>query len=92
MHFAAEHNAVEVAKLLLEKDADVEAKANNDATLLHYAARYDSVQVAKLLLEKDVDVEAKDNDGKTPLYRAERYSVQVAKLLRSQKHQAQSLF
>ncbi|KAH0593451.1 hypothetical protein MHUMG1_08909 [Metarhizium humberi] len=53
-----------VVKLLLEKGADVEAKAYNYSwTSLSWAARYGREAVVQLLLEKGANVEARDNSG-----------------------------
>ncbi|KAK4444707.1 hypothetical protein QBC34DRAFT_414527 [Podospora aff. communis PSN243] len=56
-----------VVKLLLEKNADIEAKDNDGGTPLLWAAMEGHEAVVKLLLEKNADIEAKDGDGRTPL-------------------------
>ena len=71
------HNiwSAEVAKALIEKGANIEAKYDNGRTPLHDAW---SAEIAKALIEAGADIEAKDSDGRTPLHRAalyERYEV-----------------
>ena len=53
--------------MLLEKDANIEAKDNCGWTPLWWAARHGHEAIVKLLLEKGANIEAKDEDGTTPL-------------------------
>ncbi|KAL1909321.1 hypothetical protein Sste5344_004950 [Sporothrix stenoceras] len=57
-----------VVKLLLEKGADVEAKAEDGRTPLSYAAAEEHEAVARLLFEKGADIEAKAYHNWTPLF------------------------
>lgn len=52
LHWAAERDQVEVARLLLEAGADIEAKTSWGATPLDWAAVLGSVRVADLLLSR----------------------------------------
>ena len=54
-----------VARLLLEHGADVNALKDDLSTPLHLAARYGRVEVVRVLLEHSADVGAKGSDGKT---------------------------
>ncbi|RKK56090.1 hypothetical protein BFJ69_g17672 [Fusarium oxysporum] len=58
-----------VVKLLLDKDAKIEAKdSEHGRTPLSWAAEEGHEAVVKLLLEKGADIEAKDSEhGQTPL-------------------------
>ncbi|KAK5660449.1 hypothetical protein OQA88_12994 [Cercophora sp. LCS_1] len=68
LSWAAANGHEVVAKLLLEKGADIEAKDNNDGqTPLFWAAANGHEAVVKLLLEEDANIEAKDDHGQTPL-------------------------
>jgi ankyrin repeat protein len=79
-------------RLLIEKGANIEAKASNGWTALRWASSNGHEAVVKLLLEKGADVElllekgadvdAKDRAGKTALQRAaENGHEAVVKLL-----------
>ena len=70
LHRAARENLREVAALLLEKGAAVNAKDNDGDTPLHDAARSNAREVAALLLEKGAAVNAEDDNGLTPLHSA----------------------
>ena len=73
LHFAAEVNAVEMAKEFLARKAYVNATDEDGRTPLHFAARQGHSAVAGLLLEAPgVEVDATDKDGRTPLHHAAR--------------------
>jgi hypothetical protein len=61
---------VEIAKLLLEKGADVNARNCSDRTALYVVAERGHVDMAKLLLEKGADPNARDCFGRTALQAA----------------------
>jgi Ankyrin repeats (3 copies)/Ankyrin repeats (many copies) len=81
-HFAAYFGLIDIIKLLLEANADVESKDDRyGQTPLSLAARYGHEAVVKLLLEANADVESKGN-GQTPLsLAAENGHEAVVKLL-----------
>jgi ankyrin repeat protein len=71
-----------VARLLLEKGADVNAKTHDGHTALQLAAAKGHETVARLLLEKGADVNAETHDGDTALRLAARKGHKtVARLL-----------
>ena len=76
LHWAAYHNSVDVAKLLLENSANVNSTDSRGQTALHDAAYKNSVDVAKLLIEKSPNLTATATSGRyrgqTPLQVAER--------------------
>jgi len=60
-----------MVKLILNKcDVNVNAKDDNDRTILHFVAcRTDYFKLAKfLILENDTNIDEPDDDGVTPLY------------------------
>jgi ankyrin repeat protein len=73
LHMAADHGRVEVARVLLEHDANVGAEDNKGSTPLHEAAVYGRVEVVRVLLEHGTNVGAEDNKGRTPLHEAADY-------------------
>ena len=81
LHVASRRNRIEIAKLLIDRGADVEAKVDG-WTPLHLASYWNRIETAKLLLERGADVNAKDNEGATPLHLASwNNCIEIAKLL-----------
>ena len=80
LHLAAYGDNMELAKLLIDSGADLEAKNENGETPLHLAAWGDNIEIAKFLIDSGADVNAKTNYGFTPLHRA--YSQKMKALLR----------
>ena len=75
LHAAAWWNGPEAAALLLDRDADVEARDEGyGATPLHWAAGGGRTAVAALLLDAGADLEARDEVGWTPLHWAAGFS------------------
>ena len=72
LHLAAFFGHRELAQLLLDRGADVNARSKSERfaksnTPLHAAAANKQVEVARLLVERGADVNAKDGHGFTPL-------------------------
>jgi Ankyrin repeats (3 copies)/Ankyrin repeat len=82
LHSAAFVGKVEVVNLLLEKGAEVNARAKDGATPLHLAVKRGHVSVAKLLFTKGANLTAKDTEGNTPVHLAsELYTIDMVKAL-----------
>ena len=63
LHIAVARGKVEIAKLLLDAGADIEAAAKgslNKAHPLHIAARVNGVAIAALLIERGAKVDSRD--------------------------------
>jgi len=70
LHLAAEHGFLDVARLLLEHGADVNAIGKSGWTPLHVAAVNGRMAIVRLLLEHGADVDVIDNYDQTPSDRA----------------------
>ncbi|KDO17811.1 TKL protein kinase [Saprolegnia parasitica CBS 223.65] len=66
LHRAAYNGHVDVARLLLDKGADVEASNANGYTPLHYAAQGKKPEMVEFLLAKGAKIDAKNKNGQTP--------------------------
>ena len=80
LHEAAFWGNVEVVRLLISEEADVDAKDYYGCTPLHDAVDYGNLEILELLLEKNTNVNAMNEDGATPLDLASLK--ETAKLLR----------
>ncbi|EXJ84910.1 hypothetical protein A1O3_05585 [Capronia epimyces CBS 606.96] len=68
LHWAARNNDIRLAKLLLDKGADLNARGGKGFTALHTAAVFGHLEVLRFLLFQDnLDIDAVDNDGATAL-------------------------
>jgi ankyrin repeat protein len=67
LHAAAFWGRPEIARLLIDAGADVNALTDRKSTPLHEAARLTNVKMVRLLLEKGAKPDARDQDNKTPL-------------------------
>jgi len=70
LHWAAWRGQVEIARLLLEAGAEVNAQNQNThwgTTPLHAAAHGNQAVVARLLLTHGADIHAKNLNKRTPL-------------------------
>jgi ankyrin repeat protein len=84
LHSACSISHYDIAALLLENGAEVNAKQAGGVTPLHSAAHNGQTRLAKLLLEHGADLKAETEDGKTPLHMAEEEQHhETASILRS---------
>jgi hypothetical protein len=67
LHLAVSKNDLDLAKLLLAKGADINARDDKDATPLHYAAATLRLEIVKLLVEKGADINARFEKQYTPI-------------------------
>ena len=82
LHYAALHDSVEVAIMLIDNGATVDLIGQYGHTPLHKAAISDSDNIGVMLLEAEHEVDQKDNAGETALIHASRYnSIKMAKIL-----------
>jgi ankyrin repeat protein len=69
--FRNEKHCIEMAKMLLEAGADINAVNNNGQSSLHAAARMDMKDLVRFLGERGANLDIKDRNGSTALDIAE---------------------
>jgi len=62
---AATFNKTEIAKALIDADADLTVKNNDGGTALHTAAFFGRIEIVQLLIDADVDKTVRNNYGAT---------------------------
>ena len=83
LHSAVSSRQLEIARLLIEHGADVNARQQGGVTALHGTAAHGQIELAKLLLSHGADVNAKMDDGSTALDLAVKNNqTEMADLLR----------
>ena len=70
LHWAAQGGSREATQMLLDYDANIEAKDNNGYTPLHYAASHGKAAALKLLIEKGAAINAQTQKGLSALHLA----------------------
>jgi hypothetical protein len=73
LHDAAENGHIEIAHLLLQNGAEVNAKDSWDRTPLYRAASHGHIDILHLLVMNGADLEAQDDGGWRALHKAARY-------------------
>lgn len=87
LHVVAIANQTEIARILIDQKADVNATDKNGSRPLHTSALYGTPEVARVLLGAGADVNANDNYDRKPLSGAGRYGkpAEIVKLLLDHK-------
>jgi ankyrin repeat protein len=67
---AATKKNIQIIKILIDKNANVNYQNIGGATALHVASRNGNIDIARLLLSANADVNIKDAYGYTPILRA----------------------
>jgi Protein kinase domain/Ankyrin repeats (3 copies) len=69
IHYAVTNNQVEIARLLIDRGADIHAHYGKDGhTILHLAVLHQDGEMTKLLLDRKADSNARDTFNYTPLH------------------------
>ena len=70
LHFACENGKLEIAKLLIERNANITLKTekkiwyeHDGMTTIHFAASSGNVELVKLLIAKGAEINEKTADG-----------------------------
>ncbi|KAH0557050.1 hypothetical protein GP486_005162, partial [Trichoglossum hirsutum] len=85
LHLASRYGHLNVAKILLDKGAEVEARDRKGRTALYWAAGSGHKDVVLLLLDNQADISAKDDDGQTALHWAADWGHEVVARLMLEK-------
>ena len=80
LHCAALWGRYEIAQLLIDAGANVNAQDDQGSTPLHEAARTGRVKLSQLLLDSGAKADARDDDGKTPLDRCREANGELDRL------------
>ncbi|HEX8989609.1 MAG TPA: ankyrin repeat domain-containing protein [Rhodocyclaceae bacterium] len=72
LHYAAYSGRLDIARLLIEHKADLDAPAPNGQTPLMLAAGAGFIDIVKLLVDSDADMDAEDPAGNTAISLAEK--------------------
>ncbi|WP_109436270.1 MULTISPECIES: ankyrin repeat domain-containing protein [Aquimarina] len=67
---AAAKGNVEILKLLIDKEADINFQDKIGYTALHFAAQNKNIEIASTLVEHGADINSKDNYGNPPIWTA----------------------
>jgi ankyrin repeat protein len=70
LHEAAWKGQIEIARLLVENGAEVNARYNNGSSPLQRSVRNGHIDILHLLIENGADLEAKDTTGWRALHKA----------------------
>jgi ankyrin repeat protein len=70
LHSACAISNYEIAELLIQNGADVNAKQLNGVTPLHSASHNGELELSKLLINNGAEINVITDDGKTPLFMA----------------------
>ena len=68
LHRAAWGKSTETAQILIDNNANIEAKDDDGDTPLYNAAWNNSLETAQILIDNNANIEAKNNVGETPLH------------------------
>ncbi|XP_048734216.1 putative ankyrin repeat protein RF_0381 isoform X2 [Ostrea edulis] len=82
LHIACLHSNIEVIKLLLKQQADVNMKDSTNRTPLHYATSANRPDVVNICIENGSDVNCQTSSGKTALMLAvQEKNVEIVRAL-----------
>jgi hypothetical protein len=71
LHLAVYHHRPDMARLLLQRDADIHAQSPTFGyTALHYAINRSNMEMVELLLSFNADIHARTKNNQTTLHRA----------------------
>ena len=68
LHIAAFEGDLELTRMILERNVDVNSQNNDGLTAFLLALKRENLDVARLLLDHNADVHVRDKHGNTPLH------------------------
>ena len=87
LHVAAESNQVEIAELLIEKGADVNAKSEGHLTPLHCSFQNSNLEMSLILMHSGASLIYKDEEGNNVMESSlESNGIEVFKTIVSFQH------
>ena len=82
LHLSSRKGHLNLARMLVDRGADVSAQDENGWIPLHRASSMGHIDVVQMLVECGADVSTQDKDGRTPLHRASSMGhIDVAQML-----------
>ena len=72
LHYAVKVSHLRLARLLLDKGADLQAEDKHGWSVLHYAVRYGNLEVTEFLIEAGANLHAREKRGWNCLHLAAR--------------------
>lgn len=87
--YSKEKNNIEIAKMLLEKNANIDVVDERGYTALMYAAEHDNIEIVKLLLKKKANINLVNKNGLTAFEIAKKHG--YSKIVRIIKNYKDSL-
>ncbi|WP_010407437.1 ankyrin repeat domain-containing protein, partial [Wolbachia endosymbiont of Nasonia vitripennis] len=69
LELAVSHGHLQVVKMLLQyKKVDMNAKGNDDWTILHIASQESNLEMVKCLVDEGSNINAKNASGSKPIH------------------------
>ena len=82
LHVAVLSSLPEMASVLIDCGAEIDAKKTDGATPLHLVSNIGYVETAKMLMARGANINAKNGYGETPLHLAAKsIQTEIARLL-----------
>ncbi|GBO41154.1 Ankyrin-3 [Araneus ventricosus] len=86
LHYAVIHNHCEIVRLLIKKEADVDAQDGEDMTALHWIAEGDNVEMVQILLNAGANISIRDKKNRSVTEIAVNSNrLEIAKILLERK-------
>ena len=81
LYCASMDGRLDIAKALLQNEAQVNIQTKKSSTALHVASMYGHLDIVKALLQNGAQVNIQNNDGETALHWASHHGPAVSSFL-----------